>query len=442
MIPDAYAPVERVGRQAEYEQSDGGDQEGGHPRREVGKGSGSQDASLLFVSQRPRGQAESRRSSDGHIRSRLQRRESRSQSERPGGGDREGGDKLWAASRAHRVRDASPLFVSERSRGQSEARRASDAPGTQRSHGRENVRERPGREARSLIPEINEDESSTRKPRKKIKTTEQVLQEAREILKQRQADRKAMTEKEALEARLFRANAPPPKLFAAPSTLREQGLEEISRKEKGRVHKSFNPNLTNPIDRHERNINRTDMRGSWGSETKMPTWEERMAYVRTQSPPGSRPPVSRLDDDDTSNRVRLPIAPAHSHGSKRNRQIRGSVSASRPIFLEEEFHSLREQSTSDSSVKTSTNVRTTPTKQSVQPPPQSHAPMRSERPAPYPDKLSRGTPGRERVRIPAPEPVLDAFTAPTPKSDWRAGEWMAQYQAQADDDPLAKFYGQ
>ena len=115
------------------------------------------------------------------------------------------------------------------------------------------------REVREVSQLYSSDESAVgpagRNSRKKIKSTEQALREAREILKKREADRKEAAEKDAFEARLFRANAPPPKLFAAPSELREKGLDEIARRERGQVDRTFDPNRTNPIDRHQRIIN-------------------------------------------------------------------------------------------------------------------------------------------------------------------------------------------
>lgn len=290
-----------------------------------------------------------------------------------------------------------------------------------------------------------------RNPRKKIKSTEQALREAREILKKREADRKKAAEKDAFEATLFRANAPPPKLFAAPSKLREQGFEEIAKRERGLVDRTFDPNLTDPIDRHQRTINRTDTVRNWESGRKVPTWEERMDYLRRQSPPRARrSTLGSGEDGFDPGRAQTPILELDRGEHNDGVHIRDlsplSINSTRPQDESRRFRRDSEkQGSSDSK-----NVRTLakgqhsqPQRQhQPQPQPESQSPPQAQAlapPAQRPIPLPRGPRGFGAIRTAeAPTPLAPA---PAPKVDWRNSEWMALYQAQAEDDPFAKFYG-
>lgn len=283
-------------------------------------------------------------------------------------------------------------------------------------------------------------------PRRKIKSTEQALREAREILKKREVDRKIAAEKaaekDALEAILFPANAPPPKLFAAPSKLREQGLEEIGRRERGLIDRTFDPNLTTPIDRHQRTINRTDSLRHWESQRNVPSWEERMAYLRKQSPPRSRRPTLEADDDGFNiGRAETPIVDPYPSRHNDEDRVPDSfplgVSRSGPQRERSQAQSYNDERGSGSS---SVIRRLEDRHQSQsQPPYQAQAPVKPAPPATGSNQFPRGP--REFWGTRAAETPALPGPAAAPKTDWRNSEWMAQYQAQAAYDPLAQFYG-
>jgi len=284
-----------------------------------------------------------------------------------------------------------------------------------------------------------------RSPRKKIKSNEQALREAREILKKREEDRRKAAEEDALEATLFRANAPPPKLFAAPSKLREQGLEEIARSERGRVDRTFDPALTNPIDRHQRTINRTNTVSNWDYGRKVPTWEERMDYLRRQSPPrGSGPTLDFGDNGFDIGRANTPtIDPYRGQQNQRVRIQESSpfsTSNSRPQSGGRRFPRDSEEQGSGGSRHVDTLAeRQQPHSLPQSQPRHSTGPAPPAPPTPRPNPLPRGASGFGGIR-PAEAPI-SRVPASAPRTDWRNSEWMAQYQAQAEDDPLAKFYG-
>lgn len=47
---------------------------------------------------------------------------------------------------------------------------------------------------------------------------------------------------------------------------------------------------------------------------------------------------------------------------------------------------------------------------------------------------------RQAVQIANPEPASSPVQTPSSKSNWKVSDWMEQYQAEADADPLAKYY--
>lgn len=320
-----------------------------------------------------------------------------------------------------------------------------DRPQQRRTKRSEFTQERNVHDASRLFPSEDHVGLEERSSRKKIKSSEQALQEAREILKKREADRKKAAEKDAFEATLFRANAPPPKLFAAPSKLREQGFEEIARRERGRVDRTFDPNLTNPIDRHQRTINRTNTVSSWDYERKVPTWEERMDYLRRQSPPRSRGLTLESDDDGfDAGRAETPTIDPYRDQDNEGLRIRDSspfsTSNSRPQSGGRRFRRDSEQPGSSGSRKIETPAERQQPQSLTQS--QSRHLIRPAPPAPptsRPNPVPQG-PSKFGGFRPAEAPI-PRVPASAPRTDWRNSEWMAQYQAQAEDDPLAKFYG-
>lgn len=299
--------------------------------------------------------------------------------------------------------------------------------------------ERNNREASQVSVSEDSTDEEERMPRRKIKSTEQALREAREIVKKRKADRKIAAEKDALEATLFPANAPPPKLFAAPSKLREQGLEEIARRERGLVDRTFDPNLTNPIDRHQRTINRTNSLRHWESQRSVPSWEERMAYLRSQSPPRSRRPTLETEEDGFYiGRAETPIMDPYPSRHNEEDHVPDSfllgVSRSRPQRERGQARSYNDERGSGSS--SGFRRREDRHQSQTQPQYQAQAPIRQAPPAIGSNPFPRGS---EETR--AAETLAPPGSASAPKTDWRNSEWMTQYQAQAAYDPLAQFYG-
>jgi len=351
---------------------------------------------------------------------------------------------LRSSSRRH-IDEEPPISALERPRRSTRPAPSRDSPQQRRPQRSEVTRDRNVRAVSQLfVSEDSAGDLEERNPRKKIKSTEQALREAREILKKREADRKKAAEKDAFEATLFRANAPPPKLFAAPSKLREQGFKEIVRRERGRVDRTFDPNLTNPIDRHQRTINRTNTVSNWDLERKVPTWEERMDYLRRQSPPRSR--RSTLDPGDDGfdpGRAQTPIMDLdrgeHNDGVRIRDLSPLSINKSRSQDESRRFRRVSEKQGSSDFRNVRTLAKGQHSQPQRQPQPQPQALMRLAPPAQRPIPLPRGPGGFGAIRTAeAPTPLAPA---PAPKVDWRNSEWMAQYQAQAEDDPFAKFYG-
>ncbi|KAI9878610.1 MAG: hypothetical protein M1830_000429 [Pleopsidium flavum] len=404
----------------------------------------------------------------------------------------------------------------------------------------------------SVDDEEDGSEIEKKSPRKKFKSSEQALQEAKVILQKKKEDHKKAVENEAFEATLFAANAPPPKLFAAPRDLREQGFEKTAGQQKGQVHKSFDPDLTNPIDRHQRAINRTDMVGNWGPGRKPLTWEERAEFQRNEDARRSRQlvsqrygdnhgtagahhqgPSSREEQASQAPRANLdgpnPQRPPDSRSSEaflahrepQNHQQRFISQVNRASRLrglsqpdlfarhddEIGLHSdsppsiertpphprqhVQQQPRSSVAAHDTHPIGRPPipntntfaqqgneTRPTLQSPPrfvsgsrwseqgvqkqrqrgtrgrgdkrnarmqaareqsqaQVQAQMRFGSSAAPPRSTPRGPGG---VRIVISEPVSPSVPAPVPTADWKISKWMADYQAEADDDPLAKFY--
>jgi len=426
--------------------------------------------------------------------------------------------------------------------------------------------------------EDDDEELEKGSPRKKIKSSEQALREAKVIIRKEQADEKRAAEKEAFEATLFPAHAPPPKLFAAPRDLREQGFEETSRGQKGQVHRSFDPSLTNPIDRHQRTINRTDMVGNWGPERKPLSWEERLEFQRNRDAQRSRQPAPQHVDNNpgpasistghqaisTTHTTEHGVAAAHhqgpggsrdsgnhqasqgphadlsiqlprdsrssrallSHREPRTPQQQGPISniaraprlSGRPqpdMFANQEDenrllpdsppsahrHPIHPLQRIQQQLRTSAGIRDTrpvgrtqtpntnaSARQDNQTRPTLLSPPRFVSGSTWPgqglqERGERGTRGRGDTRntrmraateqsqaqaqaqaqaqmrfgpsaapplapprgpggvqIVSPQPVSPSVPAPTPKADWKVSKWMAEYQAEAEHDPLSRFY--
>ena len=214
------------------------------------------------------------------------------------------------------------------------------------------------------------------------------------------------------------------------------------RKERGLVDRTFDLNRTNPIDRHQRTINRTDTVG--GPETKVPTWEERMAYIRRQVPPHSRRPILEPEDDSVDiGRAETPIMEPYprqrNEGDRVPNTSSFSASAARSRSQRGRFRGKSEEQDSRDSRHIQTLAERQQAHSQTYSQPQQQPSIRPVPSAPRPYPLHQGPRGFVEIRSaetpPPPAP------ASAPRTDWRNSEWMAQYQAQAEDDPFAKFYG-
>ena len=165
-----------------------------------------------------------------------------------------------------------------------------------------------------------------------------------------------------------------------------------------------------------------------------------MAYLRSQDPSRSRPPALNSDDDGFDlGRAQTPAMDQYL--GRRNEFIHipysspGSASHFRSQRETASVGRVNEERGSGDS-----RLRTLAERQpQLQLQPQPQRPTRQAPPAPRPNPLPRGQRDSDGSRaVEAPRPSVPA---PAPRVDWRESEWMAQYQAQAEEDPFAKFYG-
>ena len=76
-------------------------------------------------------------------------------------------------------------------------------------------------------------------------------------------------------ANLRPVNQPPPKLFKSARELREIGLEGVAKIERNKADSSFDPQKTNPIDRHSRYVNTTSAGPRTRPLQNKTTWAQR-----------------------------------------------------------------------------------------------------------------------------------------------------------------------
>ncbi len=376
------------------------------------------------------------------------------------------------------------------------------------------------KESQTTISRNSTDNPISTRPRKKTKSSKQAFREARKIIRQRQKKRKEEAEKATLNAIAFPANAPPPKLFNVPRELREQGLKETGRKERGQVHWSFDPSLPTPIDKHRRIVNKTNTIQRWGAEKKAPTWEERMAYLRAHSEPspiqGADSPSLQLEHGHSRRQTWDNSSDRHAVGQENNlqrqsrslnesqrtmkhqefnRDLREHRAPSRPVGHDHDVQRVfehtehfdddaggiyRSHTPIDDSPVPSTKKMSQPSEwpsfggrryatlaagafeqkshsssrkyhdhkfrtathqfqYQVRPGAQRRFRPESARDLTLRDLTPRGP--RGNIQSTAAEPLPPSAQSVPQKSGWRTSALMAEYQALAEVDPLAKFYG-